>query len=209
MEIRAFEAELRLASEGRTIEGVAVPYNTLSVRMWGFREKIAPGAFTESLADSKRDVFALWNHNSDFPLASRRAKSLVLTDTDAGLRFSFEPNDTVWGESAHRSIKDGIVTRMSFGFHTVTDEWHTEEKEEIRTIRKAELYEISPVLFPAYNATSVEARSVVTPEEVWKERQQHLAKTSVAGQATEGRGFGIAELLALNFNRRRNHGHKA
>ncbi len=205
MEIRAFDAEIRLASEGKAIEGLAVPYNKLSVRMWGFREKIASGAFTDSLADSKRDVFALWNHNSDFPLASRNAKSLTLIDSAEGLRFRFETNDTIWGESAYRSIKDGIVTRMSFGFRTVTDEWNTEEKEEIRTVLKAELYEISPVLFPAYTATSVEARSVLTPEEIWKERQ--TAKASVAGQATEQRGFGIAELLALNLNKRRTYGH--
>lgn len=207
MEIRAFETEIRLAAEDKAIEGVAVPYNTLSVRMWGFREKIAPGAFAESLADSKRDVFALWNHNTDFPLASRNAKSLTLSDTAEGLRFRFDTNDTIWGESAYRSIKDGIVTRMSFGFRTVTDEWHTEEKEEIRTVTKAELYEISPVLFPAYTATSVEARSVLTPEEIWKTRQ--TAKASVAGQANEERRFGIPELLLLNLNKRRTHGHKA
>lgn len=207
MEVRTFETEIRAAAEGRTIEGTAVVYNTLSQRMWGFREKIAPGAFREYLADSKRDVFALWNHNTDFPLASRASKTLTLEDTDDGLRFSFEVNDALWGESAYRSIKDGIVTKMSFGFATVDDEWHTEDKEEIRTVKKAEIYEISPVLFPAYTATNVEARSVLTPEEIWKQRQ--TAKASVAGQATETRGFGIPELLALNLNKRRTYGHKA
>jgi len=207
MEVRTFKAEIRAAIEGRTIEGTAVVYNTLSQRMWGFREKVAPGAFAESLADSKRDVFALWNHNADFPLASRASKTLTLEDTQSGLQFRFDVNDALWGEAAYRSIKDGIVTKMSFGFRTVADEWHTEEKEEIRTVLKAELYEISPVLFPAYTATSVEARSVLTPEEIWKERQ--TAKASVAGQAKEMRAFGIPELLALNLNKRRTHGHKA
>lgn len=207
MEIRTFETELRAAADGRAIEGTAVVYNSLSQRMWGFREKIAPGAFTESLADSKRDVFALWNHNTDFPLASRNSKTLTLTDGPDGLSFRFEVNDGLWGDSAYRSIKDGIVTKMSFGFSTVSDEWKTEDKEEIRTVTKAELYEISPVLFPAYTATSVEARSVLTPEEIWKQRQ--TATTSVAGQATEQRAFGIPELLALNLNKRRTHGYKA
>lgn len=207
MEIRTFETEIRAAAEGRAIEGTAVVYNSLSQRMWGFRERIAPGAFADSLADSKRDVFALWNHNTDFPLASRNSKSLTLTDTPEGLQFRFEVSESIWGDSAYRSIKDGIVTKMSFGFRTVTDEWNTEEKEEIRTVVKAELYEISPVLFPAYTSTSVEARSVLTPEEIWKQRQ--TAKTSVAGQATEQRGFGIPELLALNLNKRRTHGYKA
>lgn len=205
MEVRTFETEIRATAEGRAIEGTAVVYNSLSQRMWGFREKVAPGAFAESLADSTRDVFALWNHKTDFPLASRASRTLTLQDTDKGLQFRFEVNDTMWGESAYRSIKDGIVTKMSFGFITVTDDWNTEDKEEIRTVTKAELYEISPVLFPAYTATSVEARSVLTPEEIWKNRQ--TAKASVAGQATETRGFGIAELLALNLNKRRTYGH--
>lgn len=205
MELRTFETEIRAAADSRAIEGTAVVYNSLSQRMWGFREKVAPGAFVESLLDSTRDVFALWNHNTDFPLASRNAKNLVLEDTDKGLNFRFEVDDSLWGDFAYRRIKDGTVSKMSFGFRTVTDEWHTQEKEEVRTIVKAELYEISPVLFPAYTATNAEARSVLTPEELWNERKK-LAPTSVAGKANEQRGFGLPELLLLNLNKRRNHG---
>jgi hypothetical protein len=48
---------------------------------------------------------------------------------------------------------------MSFGFKTIKDEWEKRDGENIRSLAEVRLFDISPVTFPAYPQTSVEARS--------------------------------------------------
>ena len=54
-EVRFIPQEMRVkADEGerKKIVGYAAKFNSLSEEMWGFREQIAPGAFTEALKKS-------------------------------------------------------------------------------------------------------------------------------------------------------------
>lgn len=201
LEVRSFGLELR-AAEDRVVKGYAAVFNSRSQEMWGFVEEIAPGAFTETLADTTREVFGLWNHNTDIPLASRGAKTLDLDQDDKGLAFEMRLGDDHWGQFAYSKIKDGTVRKMSFGFRVVSDEWKTEDRKEIRTIRKVDLFEVSPVLFPAYPATSAEARSILTPADIWEQRKK-IAESGAAGTTAEARAWGIPELLALNVNKGR------
>lgn len=202
LEVRSFGLELR-AAEDRVVKGYAAVFNSMSEEMWGFRELIAPGAFADTLADSTREVFGLWNHNTDIPLASRSAKTLDLSEDSTGLAFEMRMGTDQWGQFAYDKIKDGTVRKMSFGFRVVDQEWKTENKQEIRVIRKVDLFEVSPVLFPAYPATSAEARSIITPKDVWEQRK--IAESGAAGTTAEKRAWGIPELLALNENKRRRY----
>lgn len=207
LEVRSFGLELR-AAEDRKVQGYAAVFNSRSELIWGsFREEIAFGAFTDTLRDIDHEIYGLWNHNHDIPLASRGAKNLDLDEDDKGLSFEMRLSDDSWSEFAYSKIKDGTVRKMSFGFRVVSDEWRTENREEIRTIRKVDLYEVSPVLFPAYKATSAEARSILTPSELWEQRKK-IAESGAAGTTAESR-WGIPELLALNTHKGRQHAHKA
>ena len=70
--------EMRLNFEGKApkIIGYAAVFNQ-ETELWpGFREKIAPGAFAESI--EKDDIRALWNHNPDY-LLGRNATSTLST----------------------------------------------------------------------------------------------------------------------------------
>ena len=160
LEQRFYPFEVR-ASDGEQpmISGTGIVYNQLSVVIWGmFREQIAPGAFTESMA--KRDVRSLWNHNTDYPLGRVGNGTLRLSEDDKGIQFENDPPATSWGNDALASIRRGDVTQTSFGFVSLEDEWSIDNNEQlIRTIRKGELCEISPVVFPAYPQTEVGVRS--------------------------------------------------
>lgn len=161
LERRMFPFEVRV-SEGDApkIQGTGVVYNQLSVVMWGmFREQIKPGAFSESIA--KRDVRTLWNHNSDYPLGRTGNGTVRITEDENGIHFDNDPPKTSWGADAVESIRRRDVSQMSFGFVTTEDSWGYDSDDQlIRTIVKGELWELSPVTFPAYPTTDVSVRSL-------------------------------------------------
>lgn len=138
------------------IAGTAIPYGSSSEEMWGFREIIAPGAFAHALSG---DIRCLWNHDTGKPLGRTSSNTLTLTDTKDGLQYECKLPNNSWGIDAREAISRGDVTGTSFGFRVREDDWVYVENQLIRTILEAELFEVSPVTFPAYPESSVEARS--------------------------------------------------
>ncbi len=146
---------VRAETEQPTISGYAAVFNSLSVELWGFREKIAPGAFADTLAD---DIRALWNHDAAIVLGRTKAGTLTLAEDNTGLRCEIAPPASA--AAYVESIRRGDVDQMSFGFRTLKDEWNEDENGTlIRTLLRCKLYEVSPVTFPAYPATSIGVRS--------------------------------------------------
>ncbi|QSB48772.1 HK97 family phage prohead protease [Parageobacillus toebii] len=170
-EIRALPVTLEIREAGeeegtRTIKG-AIKYNTESQVMrdwWGdkFVEEIAAGAFDESLRT--RGVVGLWSHDTSKVLGSTKSGTLRLESTEKELRFELDLPNTTVGNDAWEMIKRGDVDGVSFGMRVTKDKWSQIERngEKIykRSILDAELYEISPVAFPAYPANEVSVRSL-------------------------------------------------
>lgn len=151
-----------------TVSGYAAVFNELSEELgvfFKFREKIAPGAFANSISG---DVRAFWSHNPDFVLGRTKNETLSLNEDGKGLRFSLKLPDTQAGRDALTLIRNRTVTGMSFGFFIEEDAWKRGSKTEapIRTLLKVNLFEVSPVAFPAYPQTEVQARSVFIPEAI-------------------------------------------
>ena len=139
------------------ITGHAAMFNKLSEILFDFREKIAPGAFTKSI--KKDDVRALFNHDPNYVLGRNLAKTLKLSEDDLGLAIEIDPPDTQWARDLQESIRRGDISQMSFGFHTIKDEWFFEKgKIPIRTLTEVQLFDVSPVTYPAYPSTSVACR---------------------------------------------------
>lgn len=167
MEIRTFQCddlEVRAAEgEPTTICGYAIKWNKLSSPIYSFREKVAQGAFSDSILTD--NIKALWNHNSDLPLGNTNKRSLILTEDDVGLRFILTPPNNSWGNDAMESIGRGDTDGVSFGFITENDDWdYSDPNMAIRTIVKGTLIEISPTPFPAYPDTPVGVRSGYIPK---------------------------------------------
>lgn len=159
------KVELRAASDGRTLD-MFIPYGSESVDM-GFREVIDPSAFTRSIragrSSKQNDIFALWSHDSSQPLARQANDTLTFDERDDGLRATaiLEPKID-YHKRTLDTVGAGLVRGTSFGFETVKDEWLQEDNGDVtRTLLEVKLFEVSPVVFPAYQESDVDARSVM------------------------------------------------
>jgi uncharacterized protein len=145
-----------------TVSGYAALYNTETVIFGLWRERIAPGAF-ESALDGTDDVRALFNHDPSILLGRTRSKTLTLSEDAKGLKYHIQLPDTQHARDVRELIRRGDVSGSSFGFRIEDDEWDDtptkKGKLPLVTIRKVELFDVSPVTFPAYPQTSVSARS--------------------------------------------------
>ncbi len=180
--------DIRAEGEARSIKGYAAVFNSTARINDRFQEKIAPGAFAESIA--KNDIRALWSHNPDYVIGRNKNGSLKLREDDHGLGFDLAMPDTSWGRDAHTLISGGFVTGVSFGFRVKKESWTKGENgtPHTRTLELVDLIEISPTAFPAYEQTHVASRS---SEEILKE-----IETEWAFQEKEGNRPTIASLRA-------------
>ncbi|HEY0838791.1 MAG TPA: HK97 family phage prohead protease [Vulgatibacter sp.] len=180
-ERRLADAPLRVEvrTEGEVQEptrliGYAAMFDREAVIAGFFREKIAPGAFAGALAG---DVRALWNHDTNHVLGRTKAGTLRLSEDETGLRVEIDPPDTQLGRDLLISVQRGDISQMSFAFRAIREEWEEREGEmPLRTIVEAELFEVSPVTFPAYEDTEISARS--TAEAALEERRQTAARAA-------------------------------
>ena len=140
--------------EGRQLVGLAAPFGR-ETRIGEFREVIAAGAFTRTLATG-RDVLALADHDPAKVLARTRSGSLELREESDGLHFRLTLPNTTTGNDLRTLAERGDLGGVSFGFRAVRDEW----AGELRTLQEVELHEISIVSsWPAYPDTTVALRS--------------------------------------------------
>jgi hypothetical protein len=156
VEQRSYESETR-AVEGRTVEGYASVFNSMSEDLGGFREIILPGAFKNALND---DIRALYNHDSNYLLARTASGTLEVKEDDKGLYYRFEMPNTSYGNDLLELYKRGDLTQSSFGFTVDKDSWRLEEGQHVRYIESvSSLFDVSAVVYPAYASASSGLRS--------------------------------------------------
>ena len=146
--------------EGRTLSGVATVYGAqsreISEHGRTFTERIAPGAFGESV---RGDIKLLYNHDPRMPLARTRSGTLALEDRSDGLHYTATLPETTLGNDVRELIQRGDLSgEMSFGFYVTRDSWNKSRTE--RTVHEARLVEISVVVDAAYPQTSSSLRCV-------------------------------------------------
>ena len=140
------------------IRGYAAVFNTPSVDLGGFREQIVPGAFADSIKAD--DVRATVDHDPGKLIGRNRSGTLELREDAKGLAVEIRPPDTSAGRDVIESIRRGDLSGMSFSFRTIDDAWETVGGAQVRTLKKVQLRDVSPVAFPAYPDTSVACRSM-------------------------------------------------
>ena len=154
--MRAADIETRDApaeQSGSVIRGYAALYDVPATIGGEFIERIAPGAFTRTIANG--DVVALLAHDWGRVLGRQSAGSLRLKDTALGLAFELDADVTTpSGQEALGTVRQRSVKGCSFGFRVLWDDWSDDGAIPTRTIREIELYEISLLANPAYETTS-------------------------------------------------------
>ena len=170
IERRIFKtSDLRVADAAgkRTISGYAAVFDEKSDLLGGwFTEVIRPGAFTATLRTA--DVRCLFNHDPNLVLGRNKAATLTLREDSRGLFMECELPDTTLAKDLAESIRRKDVNQQSFAFRTVKDRWtYSDDYKEpaFRELLEVELYDVSPVTYPAYQGTDVGVRSVELGDE--------------------------------------------
>jgi HK97 family phage prohead protease len=157
-----FASELRAKSGSKVLAGYAAKFNSRSQDLGGFREQIAPGAFTKTLAGGA-DVRALVNHDPSMILGRNKSGTLRLEQDSIGLAFEIDMPDTQMASDVLKSVQRGDIDGCSFGMICTSDNWQDASDSSgyyaLRTVNECELFDVSVVTYPAYASTSVEARS--------------------------------------------------
>ena len=152
------EFQTREDGEELSIEGYFSVFNSNYDIAPGMSESVAPGAFTNSLAN---DVRALVNHDTTLVLGRTKAHTLELREDAHGLwgHININPKD---GDAMnlYERVKRGDVDQCSFGFNVVSEDTDIREDGSVHwTIKDVELFEVSCCTFPAYEETNISARS--------------------------------------------------
>lgn len=154
------------------IYGHAAVFDQLSEDLGGFRERIAPGAFANTLQNA--DIRALFNHDANFVLGRNKSGTLRLKEDITGLAIEIDPPETTFAKDLQISMRRGDISQMSFGFLTKNDSWNKVDGEWIRTLLEVELFDVSPVTYPAYTQTDVAVRSMQRAIELIKPDDGYL-----------------------------------
>jgi HK97 family phage prohead protease len=151
--------EVRQEDDRPRLGGYAAVFGETTEILGLFRERIASGAFAQSVKAD--DVRALFNHDPNFVLGRTSAKTLRLFEDDRGLRYDVDPPETTWARDLIISVQRGDVSQSSFAFEVIEEEWDYGDRTKLplRTIKGVRLYDVSPVTYPAYESTTVSARS--------------------------------------------------
>ena len=168
-EIRTFDFEVRASvddTHGHTLTGQPIVYNERTNLGW-YDEIIADGALAEA---DLRDVRFLVNHNTDMiPLARSRnnnANSTMQMEVIEGkgmmIRVDLDTENNADAKALYSAVERGDISGMSFMFSIDGYKWDDKESDHpTRTVTKiGKVYEVSAVTFPAYEATSIQARGL-------------------------------------------------
>lgn len=174
-ERRAFKFHIRAADSAENapqrLVGHAAVFDTPYDLGW-FTERVARGAFTETIKED--DIRALFNHDPNIVLGRNTAKTLRLSEDDTGLAIEIDLPDTQAARDLLTSINRGDISQMSIGFGVVKESWeisHDGKTQDLRTLEKLKLWDVSPVTFPASPTTDIAQRS----HDLWKEEQKPKA----------------------------------
>jgi uncharacterized protein len=173
----AHHGGLELRSEGGFLRlRASFPYGRETVLSDGGRsgksrkEVIASRAFSDRI-ERGEDIHFLASHDFNKPLASRSAGTLTLQDTDAALvieaTITAQMADVSYVRDFLSAHASGLVKGLSPGFRVPAGGEGIEQRADsiLRTVRSAELFEISAVTVPAYPEAQIEARAWETHQD--------------------------------------------
>ena len=148
------------------VEGYAAVFNQRALIWesewsgWKYMDVIDRNAFNG--ADMSDTVFK-YNHGDVAMILARTSNNTLTMNTDdKGLRISADIIDTNNGTDVYKLIKRGDLTKMSFAFTVKSERTEVDKENKIytRTITAFDkIYDVAVVDVPAYDGTSIQARS--------------------------------------------------
>ncbi len=147
--------------DGLTLEGYGAVFDSPTrIDSWEgqFDEIIARGAFAKTLKERTPVIQFDHGHHplvGSIPIGSPE----VIREDDHGLYVKARLHDNWLTQPVRDAIASGAIDGMSFRFSVVKEQVDESGDTPVRTVQEVKLYEVGPVVFPAYEATSVGVRS--------------------------------------------------
>ena len=172
-EYRSFE--FNSAESDMRVQGVPVVFNreTVLYRIDGMecKEVIDARAFD---GVDLTDIVLNIDHEGK-PAAKTKNGTLTLEVKGDGVYMDADLSKNATGRELYEDIENGFYDKMSFAFTVEADEYN--EESRTRTIKKiGKLYDVSAVTFPAYQQTSLSARSFFEAEAEKEKKVRELAE---------------------------------
>lgn len=153
---RARPVDLEVRSDGRTIAGIAVPFDEPTDITEGTRtysEVFRRGAFARTITErgpARVKFFAL--HQSEKLPLGRATK---LREDPDGLYVELRASKTRASDEILELVRDGALDGLSIGFSPVRERW-SRARDAVERIA-VKLHEISAVTWPAYTGARIVA----------------------------------------------------
>lgn len=166
LESRSYQFEVRAEHDethGNIITGRPIVYNSRT-NIGPFDEIIEGGALDNT---DLRDVRFLVNHDTNgIPLARSRNNNsnstmqLIVDENGLGIRVNMDTENNPQARALYSAVQRGDISGMSFMFAIRDQEWDNLDSEHpTRRIKSiSTVVEVSAVTFPAYEATTIQAR---------------------------------------------------
>ena len=164
---RSYSFEVRAEQDedgGSIITGRPIVYESLTDLGW-FDEIIERGAL---VGTDLTDVRFLVNHDtSKIPLARSRRNNgnstmqLTVDELGMSIRVNLDTENNSEARNLYSAVQRADISGMSFMFAISDEEWQNLESDHpTRRIKSiSTVVEVSAVTFPAYDATTIDARS--------------------------------------------------
>lgn len=161
---RAVSFEMRSSGDGNTLAGYAAVFDSPTLiheRGAQFHEQISKGAFAKAI-NARERVVLQFDHGQHPVIGSMPLGRITSMEEDArGLYVEAELTDNWMVQPVRDAIAAGAVDGMSFRFSVESEAWDRSGDLPLRTISEVRLYELGPVVFPAYADTTVAVRSAL------------------------------------------------
>ena len=151
---RVAPSDLTLRGDGRTVYGIAVPFDREALVNDGYgayREVFRAGAFKKTLREGADRVKFYTNHShrqNRLPIG----RAISLREDAAGLVGEFRISNTHDGDEALELVRDGVLDSFSVGFAKVKER---ADKTGLIERTEVKLREVSLVAHPAYEGALV------------------------------------------------------
>lgn len=143
--------DIKAVEDNGIFEGYGSVFNVED----SYRDIVVKGAFVKSLAGWKAKKSmppVLWQHDSGKPIGVYEE----MHEDDHGLfvRGKLLKDDVSQAREAYALMKAGAVSGLSIGYKTIVDEYDRETG--INTLKELDLWEVSPVTFPANDLSRID-----------------------------------------------------
>ena len=166
LEQRAYNFEIKAeqTERGNIITGRPIVYDSRTDLGW-FDEIIVSGALNNT---DLTDVRFLVNHDvKEIPLARSRRNNgnstmfLIVDQEGLGIRVDLDTENNARARELYSAVERGDISGMSFMFGIRNEEWDNLDSDHPtrRILDISSVVEVSAVTFPAYAATTINARS--------------------------------------------------